>query len=303
MINESLENYYAKIRSKERASLEKRIEQAYQLAPRLKELDVARARLFSEIGKRAITADKAKQELELISLEEQSLLASIGLRPSALTLQYRCTSCQDTGFTGASKKPCSCRLLLREKLRGSDGINDREVFRNFSEDIYLSAEQRRRTLAAKTVCENYAISLPNPLKPNILLYGSPGLGKSFLGNAIAHSAVEQGIESLRITAYAFTQKVFDDIRNHTEHVKVLHSLPLLILDDLGSEPIIPNVSTEWLFAVINERVLQNLPTVCITNLDLRGLQTKYGDRLASRLYDVNTTQVLHLTGENLRTVR
>ena len=58
-----------------------------------------------------------------------------------------------------------------------------------------------------------------------------------------------------------------------------------------------------LFAVINERVLQNLPTVCITNLDLRGLHAKYGERLASRLYDVNTTQVLHLTGENLRTVR
>jgi DNA replication protein DnaC len=303
MINETLENYYARIRAEERASLEKRIEQAYLLAPHLKELDKKRASLFSEIGNRTISADQAKQQLESISQEEKKLLASIGLHPSALLLQYRCASCQDTGFVGTTKKPCSCRLLLREKLRGSDGINDREIFQNFSEDIYLSTEQKKRTLAAKTVCENYANSLPCPKQPNVLLMGSPGLGKSFLGNAIAHSAIERGIESLRITAYAFTQKVFDDIRNQTEHVKLLHSISLLVLDDLGSEPIIPNVSTEWLFAVINERVLQNLPTVCITNLDLRGLQAKYGERLASRLYDVNTTLVLHLTGENLRTVR
>lgn len=303
MINETLENYYAQIRAEERASLEKRIEEAYLLAPKLKELDANRANLFSELGTRAISADQAKQQLELISLAEKKLLASIGLHPSALTLQYKCTLCHDTGFIGTSRKPCTCRLLLREKLRGSDGINDRETFCNFSEDIYLSAEQKKRTLTAKAVCENYAASLPHPRKPNILLIGSPGLGKSFLGNAIAHSALENGIESLRITAYAFTQKVFDDIRNQTEHVKSLHSIPLLVLDDLGSEPIIPNVSTEWLFAVINERVLQNLPTVCITNLDLRGLQAKYGERLASRLYDVNTTQVLPLTGENLRTVR
>ena len=303
MINETLENYYTQIRAEERASLEKRIEEAYLLAPKLKELDAKRASLFSEIGRRKISADQAKQELEQISQDERKLLASIGLQPTALTLQYRCAQCHDTGFIGTSRKPCKCRLLLREKLRGSDGINDRETFSNFSEDIYLSAEQKKRTLTARTVCQSFAASLPHPLKPNILLMGSPGLGKSFLGNAIAYSAIENGIESLRITAYAFTQKVLDDIRNQTEHVKLLHSIPLLVLDDLGSEPIIPNVSTEWLFAVINERVLQNLPTVCITNLDLRGLHAKYGERLASRLYDVNTTQVLHLTGENLRTVR
>ena len=142
MINETIENYYAKIRSEERASLEERIEQAYLLAPVLKELDDKRANLFSGIGKRTISADQAKKQLESISQEEKKLLASIGLQPSALTLRYRCPSCQDTGYIGASRKPCSCRLLLREKLRGADGINEREVFKNFLEDIYLSTEQK-----------------------------------------------------------------------------------------------------------------------------------------------------------------
>ena len=72
MINETLENYYAQIRAEERASLEKRIEEAYLLAPKLKELDAKRASLFSEIGKRKISADQAKQQLEQISLSKSS---------------------------------------------------------------------------------------------------------------------------------------------------------------------------------------------------------------------------------------
>jgi hypothetical protein len=42
----------------------------------------------------------------------------------------------------------------------------------------------------------------------------------------------------------------------------------MVLDDLGSEPVIPNVSFEWLFAVVNERTLAGLATVCSTNLTL-----------------------------------
>lgn len=77
-------------------------------------------------------------------------------------------------------------------------------------------------------------------------------------------------------------------------------MPLLILDDLGSEPEIPNVSTEWLFAVVNERVLAGRASVCITNLSLAELQARYGERLMSRLCDRNTTLVMQLTGRNLR---
>ena len=94
-----------------------------------------------------------------------------------------------------------------------------------------------------------------------------------------------------------------DIREQSQKAARYQNVPLLVLDDLGSEPVIPNVSFEWLFAVINERTLAGLATVCSTNLTLSQLQTRYDDRFMSRLCDKNTTQVLHLTGENLRTVR
>ncbi|MEA4871156.1 MAG: ATP-binding protein [Christensenella sp.] len=303
MINDRLDNLYARIRAEEREAREQRLSDAYARAPRLKALDEERAQLFFELGKRAITAEQSKQRLAEIFAEEQQVLASLGLPKDALELHVRCALCNDTGYLGQSNKPCSCRLLHREAMRGSDGVNARETFGRFLTDIFPTPEQKKRTINAKLLCEQFSASLPNPEKPNILLFGMPGLGKSFLGNAIAFDALSRGIDAERVTAYAFIQAVLQDIREQTQRAARYQTVPLLVLDDLGSEPVIPNVSFEWLFAVINERTLAGLATVCSTNYTLAQLQQRYDDRFMSRLCDKNTTLVLHLTGENLRTVR
>ncbi len=302
MTKDTLDNLYARIRAEEREALSRRIDEAFSRAPRLKELDEARSRLFYDLGARRIDAATGKRELDAISAEEKNLLLSCGMPENALTLHVRCELCNDTGYVGASGKPCACRLLYRERMRGADGVNERETFRNFSTDIFPSPEQRRRTLNAKAICETYAKSLPVPEKPNLLLLGMSGLGKSFLGNAIAYEALTHGVDAERITAYSFVQTVLKDIREHTEKALRYQAVPLLVMDDLGSEPNIPNVSFEWLFAVINERTLAGLATVCSSNSTFRQLAEIYDERLLSRLCDRNTTQVLMLTGENLRTI-
>lgn len=303
MINDQLDNLYARIRAEEREAREQRMRDAYARAPRLKLLDEARAQLFFDLGKRLISTEESKQRLAQIDAEEKALLASLGLNANALELHVRCEKCNDTGYLGQSNRPCSCRLLHREAMRGADGVNTRETFGNFLIDIFPTPEQKKRTTNAKLLCEQFAASLPHPEKPNILLFGMPGLGKSFLGNAIAYDALSRGIDAERVTAYAFIQAVLQDIREQTQRAARYQSVPLLVLDDLGSEPVIPNVSFEWLFAVINERTLAGLATVCSTNYTLSQLQQRYDDRFMSRLCDKNTTLVLHLTGENLRTVR
>ena len=50
--------------------------------------------------------------------------------------------------------------------------------------------------------------------------------------------------------------------------------PALILDDLGSEPLLQNVTIEQLFNLINERQRRNLPTVISTNLNQEELRTR-----------------------------
>lgn len=300
MINEQLENYYARIRAEEREARERRVALAYARAPRLQALDEERARLFTDLGNRRITLGESKRRLDEIYAEERVTLASIGLPQDALELHVRCKLCNDTGYIGTGCKPCSCRLLHREELRGADGVNARETFANFLTDIYPTPEQKKRTVNAKLLCEAYAKSLPAPEKPNILLLGMPGLGKSYLGNAIAYEALSRGVDAERVTAYAFVQTVLKDIREKSENALRYQDVTLLVLDDLGSEPSISNVTFEWLFAVINERTIAGRATVCSTNCTLTQLVERYDERFMSRLCDKNTTQVLHLTGENLR---
>jgi DNA replication protein DnaC len=300
MNNGELESLYSQIRAEEKASLARRIDAAFIKAPRLKFLDSERARLLSEVGLRRIDAATGKKLLWDIKCEEETILHSIGMSEDDLTLHYRCAICQDTGFLNNSRQQCSCRLMYRERLKKSDSINDREVFAKFRSDIFPTPEQKRNALNAKQVCEYYAQELPAPKKPNVFLLGMPGLGKTYLCNAIGYQAIANGIEAERVTAYSIVQTVMKDIRERTDYAFRYQNLPLLIIDDIGSEPTIPNVSNEWLFSIINERILATRATVLSSNFTLIQLQEKYGERFMSRLCDKNTTQLLQLIGNNLR---
>ncbi len=299
-----LERIYDRIRAEERAALERRVADAFARAPRLAEIDEQRRRVFGSVGARTVSAGEGIASLQRLAEEEQAILLAQGLPADALSLHYRCKECRDTGYVGdAPKRPCACRLRYREQEKAGTEINERETFAGFSTDVYRDEMQRKRALNAKRICESYAAALPHPEKPNLLILGMPGLGKSFLGNAVASYAIANGVDARRITTYRFVQDMLCDIREHTGNARRYSSVPLLVLDDLGSEPDIPNVSVEWLFAVINERAIARLATVCITNLSLSALQARYGERLMSRLVDRNTTVALQLTGDNLRTLQ
>lgn len=298
-----LDRIYDRIRAEERAALERRVADAYARAPGLAAIDAERQRVFAAVGGRTVSPAEGVAAIEQLAAEEQAALSALGLPADTLIMHYRCAACHDTGYVGdAPKRPCACRLQYREREKAGAEINERETFANFSVDIYRDEMQKKRALNAKKLCEGYAAALPRPEKPNLLILGMPGLGKSYLGNAVAYAAIERGVDARRITTYRFVQDMLLDIREHSNHARRYSTVPLLVLDDLGSEPDIPNVSVEWLFAVVNERALSRLATVCITNLSLAALQARYGERLMSRLVDRNTTVALQLTGDNLRTL-
>ena len=54
MINDQLDNLYARIRAEEREARESRVREAYSRAPRLRALDEERAQLFIDLGARRI---------------------------------------------------------------------------------------------------------------------------------------------------------------------------------------------------------------------------------------------------------
>lgn len=301
MTNE-LQRYYSELREKNRRMLEKRIAECEQKNPRFRSLANEPGLVFKQLAAGKLTPAAAKSRIGAISAERRNLLISMGLPGNYLDAIYTCPRCQDTGEVGEPRRLCACALKKQqEQLLSGSRINDRETFANFNEAIYPNDEQKKQGLAMKRFCERYVASLPSPEKPNLLIVGQSGLGKSFFGNAIARAAIEKGIPTLKTTAYQCIQTILDGIETRADAITPYLSSDFLILDDLGTEAMVPNVTVETVFRILNERTAANLPTVLITNLDREGLFERYGERVASRMIDGALTAIVMLRGDNLRT--
>ena len=290
------ETYYANLRRENNRQLTKRRQQCEALDPAFAALQLKRSRVFS------MPAQGAKLALSTIRMEEEALLKRYGLPRDYLQPIYTCPFCKDTGLVGDPvRKKCACRLKLEQQDRVEAGrINERETFENFREDVYPDDTSRQNGRTIMTYCLKYADALPTPKLRQLYLYGQSGRGKSFMGNAIAAHAIRRGIDSLRLTAYRMNEEIMNGLSANASPLPRFAQVPLLVLDDLGTEPMVPNITAEALFAIADQRNSARLPTVYISNLNVEGLQERYGDRIASRITDENITRLIEFNGNSLR---
>lgn len=304
-MTDDVKRYYSALRDQHRIEHQKRLAACSAQNPRFASFDEERGRVVQQLAQGKTTADAARSRVAAITAERQNLLLSMGLPVDYLEPIFTCKQCKDTGEVGdLLKKPCACQLKkLQEARTVSARINTRETFEAFNADIYGSERQKQFCIRLKAFCLRYVESLPHPQKPTLVLTGQAGLGKSFFGNAIAYAALQRGVDARKVTTYRLLQDVLDGFSSHTEAVATYADVPLLVLDDLGSEPMIPNITVESLFRVLNERFSAMLPTVILTNLNQSDIFEQYGERVASRIFDGGLTQVVEMNGENVRVRR
>jgi len=78
----------------------------------------------------------------------------------------------------------------------------------------------------------------------------------------------------------------------------LAEVPVLVLDDIGAERA-TDWSDEQLYALVNRRWLNELPTVCTTNLPPGEMAAAVGDRMFSRLARSGAVAI-EMSGEDRR---
>jgi DNA replication protein DnaC len=136
----------------------------------------------------------------------------------------------------------------------------------------------------------------------LVLKGGFGCGKTHLAAAIANAQVEAGRGVLFMTvpdlldylkaSYGASPEQGDNFNTRFEQIL---SVPLLILDDMGTESPTP-WAMEKLFQILNHRYTAQLPTVVSTNRDLE----QFDPRIQSRLADFDLSQVLTITAPDYR---
>ena len=303
-MNTELQQYYSDLREQNRRTHEARVKECDQKSPRFRSLVNERGLVLQQLAAHKLTSAAAKSRIGAIRADRQRLLTDLGLPGNYLEPIYTCPLCKDTGEVGDEVKTlCACALKrLQTDLYASARINDRETFAAFRTDLYANETERKQAITAMKYIRDYAASLPHPKKPNLILLGDSGRGKSFFGNAVAYDAIERGIAARKVTSYRLVHEVLDHLGKDTpDPVDAYLSYPLLVLDDLGTEPMVPNITLETLFCIVNERLTQMLPTVYISNLPAEQLSSLYDERMISRLFDKSASTVILLRGENLRT--
>ena len=294
----------------------RRKEQIRQEYPGIRSLCEAREELVlgnlrGILAGNTAAADLPEKMAEL-NADIRTALRDAGLPEDYLAPIYRCPVCRDTGYTGEPvREMCACmKQAYAEKVRGRIGLDGAkaETFENYDENVIPDGTiagsrltQRALTGMARKTCHAWADRWPETVSRDMLLTGKSGLGKTFLMRCMANRLIERGYNVLLVSAGRF----FQAARNHyfgndEDELNEMLEADVLMIDDLGTEPMMQNITVEQLFRVINERQNANRSTVFSSNLDLGELKMRYTERIMSRMSDPRSCTVVTLAGQDIR---
>ena len=314
----ALQEEYARQRARVEEDMRLRTDEAFRRSPEIQALRAKSAELAlnamrsilteTSAEQRAALAEDMKRQGQANNARIRELLRAANLPADQLEPRWRCPICKDMGVVGdAPSRFCECfeaRLRLRQHEDGSmAGVEEQNFERFDAARIPEANGQRERTLKLRKVCEDYADQFPDTAFRNLLLTGAGGLGKTFLLNCIFERVTSRGGSAVRITAFRMFEAMRQQHVGNDEKFEGFSSLievPLLLIDDLGTEPMMRNITVEYLFTLLNERAAAKRHTVVATNLTPTELKERYGERVASRLLDRGACGSLRFEGKDLR---
>lgn len=255
------------------------------------ELKIKLANILVESPKVDIT--KINAELKKLNEIKIKFLKKIGLTLNDIEPNYVCKLCNDTG-----KDNCKCiNKIKSEILQESLGIKLTED--SFEKAKYINKDLDNALKFMAKWCENY----PNINKKTIFISGGTGVGKTFLSNCVVNSLVSNNIFVYYVTAFKLNQ-IFQDkyyLKNiYDDNFNTLIDCDVLIIDDLGTEQLIKNVTINYLYLILNERNINEKATIINSNLDADNMIDRYGERIFSRIFDKKHGVAFKLQGEDVR---
>jgi len=298
---------YDAIRQKNEEERERRRREVFAAVPRLAELDRELTSLLVASLKDALDGKSTDTAaIQALVDESRALLVQAGYDANYLDPIYTCPDCRDTGTRDDAQR-CACfkRRLLEDKLAEARLTDSDVSFEKFNlslfsdEPIENGKSQRDMMRRIRQICETWANNFPGGT-PILLLAGSAGLGKTYVSKCIMRRVIERGYTAAYYTAYRLFSLFHSDRMGESVDLSPLFEVPLLIIDDLGTEPMTRNVTIEYFFDLLNERYVAGLHTIIVTNLSFLELKQLYGDRIHSRLMDVRYSQKIIFKGRDVR---
>lgn len=295
-----------------------RLAHVYANFPRIREID----RLLRLTAAKAISASfdpSADREANIayyrslnreLQLERSMLLDEGEYENGYLDDSPICEHCGGRGYVGSTMCTCLKELCRQEQKRELTSlfITGKESFEHFRLDIYPDEPDPRLHISVRSImagilknCRNYCATFHNHAD-SLLFCGATGLGKTFLSACIARQIADQGFSVVYETALQLvenyeTMKFGRRAEGDPDLTEKYRLTDLLIIDDLGME-----MSTQFtvsaLYNIINQRMVECLPTIISTNISPEQLASRYSPQIASRI--LGTYQLFQFVGTDIR---
>ncbi len=203
-----------------------------------------------------------------------------------------CPRCKGSGFLRMEAPvgdpnfgklvPCECTMALKER-KAFEQLKKTSNLDHFRE---LNFETFNARVPKTKDAYEAALRFAHDPSDWLLFIGGYGCGKTHLAAAIANDALNK-----RVPLYfAVVPDLLDYLRatfdpnsdaSYDERFDAIRNVPLLVLDDLGTENSKP-WAREKLYQIINHRYNAKLPTVITTNNDLDSIDGRIRSRLCDR---------------------
>lgn len=268
-----------------------------------KTLDKRERELVFDVAKaKAHGQNTTAQEREIKAIQKQKadVLAQLGLTKKDLEPQYFCKKCRDTGLTGAGR--CSCFIQLFNEII-TKNTQFQTKFADFSE-FNLTGQtetQQKNAIKLKSFFEKW---IKQGNYPIVVLSGKTGVGKTFLAECALSELQKLNKTVCKLSAFSMVE-LFTSYHttldlSKTDYLNSMLKSDCLLIDDLGTEPIKRNITLEYLYLILNERLNSNKKTIITTNLNLEEILSRYGERIFSRIANKKTSKCFQMQGNDLR---
>lgn len=224
-----------------------------------------------------------------------------------------CALCRDTGYVYENNRrvPCQClKKAYQEAAQQSESGQEEQSFAAFDLNRFpdeplpgTDVTQRDYMAIVRDKCLAFAKGVPNGQIKTLLLHGGSGLGKTYLLNCVGREARSRGVDALFVTAYDLLMALKTAYFSRTgETAQEYFDATLLLIDDLGMEPLMEGVTVEQIYNLLGSRVSRGLYTAITSNLNRTQLKEKYTERVSSRLLDTRSAMAIPFLGKDIRLI-
>ena len=262
--------------------------------------------LTIEISKKEFWGKDSKdetQQLKELEKQRQEILEKNFGKDFSIAPHYSCPKCHDTGFD--ENEPCSClkEIITSILLNLSGTARNLATFDNANFDLFEEGYREKIKLAYQKM-EEWCEKFKTTKYKNIGLLGNTGAGKTFLTEAMANKLINLGNIVMFTSSFNLNNvfmeyhKAFEDSKQNI--IAPYLDCDVLIIDDLGTEPIYKNVTLEYLYLIVNERYNMGKSIVFSTNLTPSEFRDRYGERILSRLFNKTNSLAIHMVSNDTR---